>query len=115
MARTQRSLREGWPQAKIGFTAYFREFEQAEFPVTLAVAGEKKTTTVVLDATGVVAMTAEQKVVWQSDWEGLTFSNGPDLILHDGKQAIRLESGGSGRSPLEELVIKYGRLTQMHF
>ena len=99
----------------MGFTAYFREFEQSEFPLTLGVAGEKKTTTVVLDSAGVVAMTAEQNVVWRSDWGTLTFSNGPDLILHNGQQAIRLESGGSGRSLLEELVIKYGRLKQMHF
>ncbi|MGG7465257.1 hypothetical protein [Plantibacter sp. YIM 135347] len=115
VARVQRSLRAGWPQAKIGFTAYFREFEQSEFPLTLVVSGEQRITAVQLDAAGVTALTADQTVVWRSAWADLSYSNGTDLILHNGRQPIHIATSDADQDPLEELVIKYGRLKQMHF
>ena len=115
VAQTRRSLRAGWPQAKIGFTAYFREFANSEFPISIAVSGERKITSVILDEVGVQAMTDDHSLVWRSDWSDLVFSNGTDLILHNGERPVHINTPDSPRDLLEELVVKYGRLKQMHF
>lgn len=115
ISRIGRSLRSGWPQAKLGLSVYFREWERSEFPVSFATKGTDGIVAVSMDAAGITALDASSEVVWTSPWERLLFSNGPDLVLGDGAgPTVRLEYQNADTA-LEELVIKYGTLKQMHF
>lgn len=115
ISRIGRSLRSGWPQAKLGLSVYFREWENSEFPASFPVKGTDRIVAVTLDAEGVAALDAASAVVWSSPWERLLFSNGPDLVLGDGaSRTVRLEHAHADAA-LEELVVKYGTLKQMHF
>jgi hypothetical protein len=113
VSRVGRSLRAGFPQAKIGLTAYFREWEDSEFPVAFPVKGSDKVVEIGMDAAGVTALDAAGATVWTSPWSTLLFSNGPDIVLAGGGRTVRFEDGDG--SALEELLIKYGTLKQMHF
>ncbi|WEK62103.1 MAG: hypothetical protein P0Y60_04940 [Candidatus Microbacterium colombiense] len=113
VSRIGRSLRAGFPQAKIGVTAYFREWEGSEFPVAFAVKGTDKVVEIAMDADGVTARDAAGASIWASPWSTLLFSNGPDIVLAGGGRTVRVED--TDGSDLEELLIKYGTLTQMHF
>lgn len=113
VSRIGRSLRAGFPQAKIGLTAYFREWEGSEFPVAFAVKGSDKVVEIGMDAAGVTARDAAGATVWTSPWSTLLFSNGPDIVLAGGGKTVRFEYADG--SEVEELLIKYGTLKQMHF
>lgn len=113
VSRIGRSLRAGFPQAKIGLTAYFREWEASEFPVAFPVKGADKVVEVALDADGVTARGAAGASVFTSPWSALLFSNGHDIVLAGGGTTVRFEYADG--SALEELLIKYGTLKQMHF
>ena len=117
VSRVSKSLREGWPQAKLGFTAYFREFEGVEFPVRYAVKADRRISALNFDAAGVTGLDGAGQSVWSSPWAQLRFSNGSDLMLNDGSTTIHVEfpKGEEEWARLEELVIKYGTLKQMHF
>lgn len=115
VSRIGRSLRAGWPQARIGLTAYFREWENTEFPAVFPVKGTDRITTVELDEGGVTASDDRNAVVWSAQWSALLFSNGSDIVLGDGTgKTIRFDHP-DGHPALEELLIKYGTLKQMHF
>jgi hypothetical protein len=115
ISRVSRSLRAGFPQAKIGLAAYFREWENSEFPARFPVRGDHGTTAVSMDAAGVTALDANSGIVWTSPWSALRFSNGPDLVLLDGAgKTVRLQPADA-QPEIEEIVIKYGTLKQMHF
>lgn len=114
VSRIGRSLRAGFPQAKIGLTAYFREWEGSEFPVAFPVKGSDKIVELAMDAEGVTARDAAGTSVFTSPWSTLLFSNGPDIVLAGGTgTTVRVEYKDG--DTLEELLIKYGTLTQMHF
>ncbi|KAA0959991.1 hypothetical protein FQ142_14105 [Microbacterium sp. ANT_H45B] len=113
VSRVGRSLRAGFPQAKIGLTAYFREWEGSEFPVVFPVKGSDKVVAIEMDAAGVTARDAASATVWTSPWSTLLFSNGPDIVLAGGGTTVRFEYADG--STIEELLIKYGTLRQMHF
>lgn len=114
VSRVGRSLRAGWPQAKLGLTAYFREWENSEFPVSFPVKGSGGVVEIVMDAGGVTARDAAAATSWTAPWSTLLFSNGPDIVLSDGAaKTVRFEY--SDGSELEEILIKYGTLKQMHF
>jgi len=113
VSRVGRSLRAGFPQAKIGLTAYFREWEGSEFPVVFPVKGSDKVVAIEMDAAGVTARDAASATVWTSPWSTLLFSNGPDIVLAGGGTTVRFEYADG--SAVEELLIKYGTLRQMHF
>lgn len=115
VSRIGRSLRSGWPNAKIGFTAYFAEFENVELPVEFAVAGSDGVTLVELSVGGVTGRGADGQSLWASTWADLTFSNGPTLILANGASRPLTIEYANAEPELEELVIKYGTLKQMHF
>lgn len=116
VSAVKRSLRAGWPTAKWGFTVYFAEYEGTDLPASFAVKGSKKIVAVALDAHGITAMDATEQQVWASPWSDLLFSNGTDLILRNTRDAVHLEVSTTGSlNELEELVIKYGTLKQMHF
>lgn len=115
VSRIARSLRAGWPQAKLGLSVYFREWEGSEFPARFSVKGTDKVAGVELDATGVRAVDAAEDLVWSAPWEKLLLSNGPDIMLADGAaKTIRFESLDDDPD-LQEILIKYGALKQMHF
>ncbi|MFF7291487.1 hypothetical protein ACFY9N_03035 [Microbacterium sp. NPDC008134] len=115
ISRVSRSLRAGFPQAKIGMSAYFREWENSEFPARFPVRGDHGTTAVTMDAAGVTALDANSGIVWTSPWSALRFSNGPDLVLLDSAgKTVRLHPADA-QPEIEEIVIKYGTLQQMHF
>jgi hypothetical protein len=115
ISRVGRSLRAGFPQAKIGLSVYFREWEGSEFPVAFPVKGGGTVATIALDATGARALDAAGTETWSAPWTGLLFSNGPDLLLSDGASApLRFDRPGE-HPELEEILIKYGTLKQMHF
>lgn len=115
ISRIGRSLRAGFPQAKIGLSVYFREWENSEFPARFPVRGDHGTTAVTMDAAGVTALDANSSIVWTSPWPALRFSNGPDLVLLDGAgKTVRLQPADA-QPEFEEIVIKYGTLQQMHF
>lgn len=115
VSRISRSLREGWPQAKLGLTAYFSEWEGSEFPATFPVKASDKVVSITMDADGVAARDAAGAIAWSSPWSTLLFSNGPDIVLSDGAaRTLRIEMP-EDHPELEELVIKYGTLKQMHF
>ncbi|MFJ2370426.1 hypothetical protein [Microbacterium sp. NPDC087665] len=114
VSRIGQSLRAGWPQAKRGMTAYFREWENSEFPASFRVKGSDKIVEIAMDAQDVTARDAAGASVWTSPWTTLLFSNGPDIVLANGSgKNIRFEY--TNGSDLEEIVIKYGTLKQMHF
>ena len=114
VSRIGESLRAGWPNAKFGLTVYFSEWEQSEFPQTFTIKDSRKIREIELDVAGISVRDAEGVVVWHSLWESLLFSNGPDMILANGTgQPIHIEYVPG--SDLEELIIKYGTLKQMHF
>ncbi|MHC9046112.1 hypothetical protein ACYX8G_16125 [Microbacterium saperdae] len=114
VSRIGRSLRAGFPQAKVGLTAYFREWEGTEFPVAFAVKGSDKIVELAMDAEGVTARDAAGVSVFASPWSTLLFSNGPDIVLAGGTgKTVRVEYKDG--DTLEELLIKYGTLKQMHF
>ncbi|MEV4669940.1 hypothetical protein [Microbacterium sp. LWO12-1.2] len=114
VSRIGRSLRAGFPQAKIGLTAYFREWEGTEFPVAFPVKGSDKIVELSLDGDGVTARDAAGATVFASPWSTLLFSNGPDIVLAGGTgKAVHVEYQDG--DALEELLIKYGTLKQMHF
>lgn len=113
VSRVGRSLRAGFPQAKIGLTAYFREWEGSEFPVVFRVKGSDKVVAIEMDTAGVTARDAAGVTVWTSPWSTLLFSNGPDIVLAGGGMTVRFEYADG--STIEELLIKYGTLRQMHF
>ena len=114
VSRIGRSLRAGFPQAKLGLTAYFREWESSEFPVSFPVKGWDKVAEIAMDADGVTALDAAAATVWSAPWSRLVFSNGPDIVLSGGGgKTVRFEYENG--SALEEILIKYGTLKQMHF
>lgn len=114
VARIGRSLRSGWPNAKLGLSAYFREWEHSEFPTAFAVKGSGGVVEIAMDADGVIARDASGADVWNAAWSSLLFSNGPDIVLGGGSAGtVRFEYVNG--SELEELLIKYGTLKQMHF
>lgn len=114
VSRIGRSLRAGFTQAKIGLTAYFREWEGTEFPVAFPVKGSDKIVELSLDGDGVTARDAAGATVFASPWSTLLFSNGPDIVLAGGTgKAVHVEYQDG--DALEELLIKYGTLKQMHF
>ena len=114
VSRIGRSLRAGFPQAKLGLTAYFQEWESSEFPVSFAVRGSHKIVEIAMDAEGVTARDATGAPVWTAPWSRLLFSNGPDIVLAAGTgKNVRFEY--TNGSALEEILIKYGTLKQMHF
>jgi hypothetical protein len=116
ISAVKRSLRAGWPTAKARLTAYFAEFEYSELPVSFPAKGKNRIVAVNLDRTGFTAVNAAGEPVWASSWPSLRFSNGRDLLLRNDDTAMRIEYLSDGRSRgLEELVIKYGILQQMHF
>ena len=115
VSRIGRSLRAGWPQAKLGLSVYFREWEHSEFPARFAVTGTDGVTSIDLDASGALAVDRAENVVWSAPWEKLTFSNGNDVVLGNGSSTtIRIEIP-DGEPDLEEILIKYGTFRQMHF
>lgn len=115
VSRISRSLRAGWPQAKLGLSVYFREWEGSEFPARFTVKGRGTVTSVELDATGVRAVDAAGNLVWSAPWERLLVSNGTDIVLADGaSKTIRFELV-EDEPELEEILIKYGTMKQMHF
>jgi len=115
VSRIARSLRAGWPQAKLGLSVYFREWEGSEFPARFAVKGTDKVANVEFDATGVRAVDGTEDLVWSAPWEKLLFSNGTDIMLSDGAgRTIRVEPRAD-EPELEEILIKYGTMKQMHF
>lgn len=115
VSRIGRSLRGGWPQAKLGLTAYFAEWDNSEFPVTFPVKASDKIVSITMDADGIAARDAVGAVVWSSPWSSLLFSNGPDIVLSDGAaHTLRIETPEE-HPELEEILIKYGALKQMHF
>ena len=115
VSRIGRSLRAGWPQAKLGLSVYFREWEHSEFPARFAVTGTDGVTSIDLDASGARAVDRAENVVWSAPWEKLTFSNGNDVVLGNGSSTtIRIEIP-DGEPDLEEILIKYGTFRQMHF
>ena len=114
VSRIGHSLRAGFPQAKVGLTAYFREWEGTEFPVAFAVKGSDKIVELAMDAEGVTARDSAGVSVFASPWSTLLFSNGPDIVLAGGTgKTVRVEYKDG--DTLEELLIKYGTLKQMHF
>ncbi|SKA97391.1 hypothetical protein SAMN06295879_2331 [Agreia bicolorata] len=115
ISRVSQSLRAGWPLAKAGFTAYFEEYERSEFPVAFAVKADRGIAEVRLDDAGVTAVDTSGAVVFSGPWSTLLFSDGPDLILKNDTGMIHIADGQSGYNELEELVIKYGTLKQLHF
>lgn len=115
VSRIGRSLRAGWPQAKLGLTAYFAPWESSEFPARFAVKGSNRIVVVTLDVTGVTALDSTEQPVWSARWAELTFSNGPDIVLAGGTPGpVRIEYP-EGHPEFEEILIKYGTLKQMHF
>lgn len=114
VSRVGRSLRAGWPKAKLGLSVYFEPWERAEFPVSFPVKGTNKAVIVDFDAEGVAARDAAGAVVWSSPWATLTFSNGPDIIIADGANK-RVQFEYKDLPELEAILIKYGTLRQMHF
>jgi hypothetical protein len=117
VSRVSQSLGAGWPKAKLGFTAYFKEFEGVEFPARYAVKADRRISSLSFDAAGVVGHDSAGEQACSASWEQLRFSNGSDLILTDGSTMIHVEfpKDKDERDSLEELVIKYGTLKQMHF
>ena len=85
VSRIGRSLRAGFPQAKLGLTAYFREWEGSEFPVSFPVKGADGVVEIAMDAAGVTARNAAAATVLHVPWSTLLFSNGPDIVLAGGK------------------------------
>lgn len=115
VSRIGRSLRAGFPQAKLGLTAYFREWEGSEFPTSFPVKGSDGVVEIAMDAEGVTARDAAAETVLRAPWSTLLFSNGPDIVLAGGTgNTVRFAYSGD-RSDVEELLIKYGTLKQMHF
>lgn len=115
VSRIGRSLRAGWPQAKLGLSVYFQEWEHSEFPARFVVTGTDGATSIDLDASGARAVDRAENVVWSAPWEKLTFSNGNDIVLGNGSsKTIRIEIP-DGDPDLEEILIKYGTFRQMHF
>jgi hypothetical protein len=116
ISAVKRSLRAGWPTAKARLTAYFAEFEHSELPASFPAKGKNRIVSVNLDRAGFTAVNAAGEPIWSSSWPSLRFSNGRDLLLRNSETALRIEYLSDGRSRgLEELVIKYGTLQQMHF
>lgn len=114
VSRIGRSLRAGFPQARLGLAAYFREWEGSEFPVSFAVKGSDKVVEIAMDADAVTALDAAGATVWTSPWSTLLFSNGPDIVLSGGAaKTVRFDDAEG--SDIEEIIIKYGTLKQMHF
>ncbi|SMG24104.1 hypothetical protein [Agreia pratensis] len=115
ISRVSQGLRAGWPLAKAGFTAYFEEYEMSEFPVAFTVKADRGVVEVRLDHAGLTAVDASGTRVFSGPWSTLLFSNGPDLILTNDTGMIHVTLGQGGNDALEELVVKYGTLKQMHF
>jgi hypothetical protein len=116
VSRVSRSLREGWPRPKLGFSAYFQDFEGTEFPATIALPGNRALASVTADAGGLRVSGPDGQLRWAATWTTLRFSNGDDLVLHNGSEPLRVNlSRDDGRNDLEELVIKYGAFSQMHY
>ncbi len=116
VSRVSRSLRDGWPRPKVGFSAYFQDFEGTEFPATISLPGNSGLASVTADAGGLRVCGPDGQLRWAATWTTLRFSNGDDLVLHNGSEPLRLNlSRDDGRNDFEELVIKYGAFRQMHY
>ncbi|MBZ4486688.1 hypothetical protein LQ938_06085 [Microbacterium sp. cx-55] len=115
VSAVKRSLRADWPTARVGFTAYFAEYDRTEFPASYTASGSKQVAGVDADAEGLTVRDSRGASIWSSPWTALTFSNGNDLILKNAGSTIRIDAAVADGVPLEELVIKYGTFVQMHF
>ncbi len=114
VSRVSRELRSVYPLALVGFNAYFEDYEKSEFPVGLIVRGSDGVAMMTLTADDVVAFDERGRRLWSSRWERLIFSNAHDLLLYNGHTQIRIDDEDQ-RDLVEALVVKYGRLEQMHF
>ncbi|WP_053353718.1 hypothetical protein [Leucobacter musarum] len=115
VSRVSRSLRAGWPQAKLGLAVYFEPWEQAEFPASYPISGSAKSVRLELDANGVTASDAASAMTWAAPWSSIRVSNGNDIILADGENRRVQFSVPAEHAELEEVLTKYATMQQMHF
>lgn len=116
VSRVRRSLRSGWPQARVGFTAYFEAFENREFPANFRI-DSPTVAGIACDRHGVTVTAPDGTSLLTAAWDRLLVSNGPDVILQSGDQRVSVDAVRTAAAPteVEEVLIKYGQFRQLHF
>jgi len=108
VSRVAREVREGWPQAQVGFLAYFEPYEFSEFPASFVLSGGRFAR-VDLDRGG-VQVSGGEAPAWAASWDECRVAGRQDSIrLHNGRAQIELErSRTPDDTTLEALLVKYG-------
>ena len=113
--RVRKTLRASWPQARFGYTVYFREFADLGLPAVFPLYGHRKLAAIELTADG-ASLIHHGGAASRLAWSEFTFSNGPELrLLANGSTTDITPSQTSDYRLLEELLTKYGRFKQLHF
>ncbi|GAA1795463.1 hypothetical protein [Leucobacter iarius] len=114
VSRVAREVREGYPNARVGFVAYFAPYEQSEFPMALP-AGGRGIARVELDGAGVRVLAADGSLAWDAAWADCKVAGREATIrVHNGRSQLEFERD---RTPdhrtLEAVLVKYGNYWPM--
>ncbi len=109
VSRVAREVREGYPNARVGFVAYFAPYERSEFPMALPSSG-RGFERVELDSDGVRAVAADGSLAWEAAWGDCKVAGREGTIrVHNGRSQLEFERD---RTPdhrtLEAVLVKYG-------
>ncbi|WP_104091514.1 hypothetical protein [Arthrobacter sp. GMC3] len=109
VSRLSREVREGWPNAMVGFTAYFEPYEFIEFPAVFD-ATARKFQLIKLSQEGIQILTADQSLVWEASWDSCKVAGvNKEIKLHNGKALMVVDRESiNDDSIFEALCVKYG-------
>jgi hypothetical protein len=114
--RVRKTLRAAWPQARFGYTVYFREFAALGLPGAFPLTGHRTLVAIELTSAGLALVDHGTDTPRTVAWSDFTFSNGPELrLLMNGSTTDISPPQTPEYRLLEELLTKFGHFKQLHF
>ena len=109
VSRVAREVREGYPNARVGFVAYFAPYELSEFPMVLATGG-RGAERIELDGHGVRVLSADGSTTWEAGWSDCQVAGREHAIrVHNGRSQFEIDrSRTPDHRTLEAVLVKYG-------
>lgn len=109
VSRVRQETREGYPQAKVGFVAYFEPYEFVEFPMILPLSN-RKAQVLELTREGCRLLASDGAVSWAGAWEAIyVAAQKDDTLLAGPNGSLRVRHDEVSDPVLvEATLVKYG-------
>ncbi len=109
VSRVTQEVREGYPQAKVGFLAYFEPYEFAEFPATYPMTA-KLHRTLELTRDGVRVIGTDGSTAWEAQWSNChVAAHAKEIRLAGPNGSCYLYHADlADHQVAEEILVKYG-------